>query len=202
MDGQADYFFVHPPRRGGFGVRPISPRLHYHYGWNPEQIVANAIFSDGAAALVGCCAMEADDPGWKVVATGSCLIPDSESAMAWRIGNHGFEMGLSATVPELIGTHLRRWIKGWLSEQGMGLEDIASWAAHPGGTRILSAVEKVLGLGREALAVSREVLRDHGNMSSPTILFILDRLRRRGAPRPCVALAFGPGLAAEAVLFN
>jgi predicted naringenin-chalcone synthase len=73
---------------------------------------------------------------------------------------------------------------------------------HPGGPRILTAVEEALSLSQEATAVSREVLAAYGNMSSPTVLFILERLRKRRLPRPCVALGFGPGLTAEAVLFQ
>jgi predicted naringenin-chalcone synthase len=89
----------------------------------------------------------------------------------------------------------------WLTESGLGVEDVASWAIHPGGPRILTATERALGLPRSATAESRAVLAECGNMSSPTVFFILDRLRRRDAPRPCVALGFGPGLTAEAALF-
>ncbi|GMV94640.1 MAG: chalcone synthase [Candidatus Hydrogenedentota bacterium] len=175
--------------------------LHYHYGWNPDQLVANALFADGAAAIVGAAA-NVDGPGpWQVAATGSCLIPDSEDAMTWRIGNNGFIMSLSSRVPELIGTHLKPWMKSWLGDSGYSIDDIKSWAVHPGGPRILSSTTKALGLDRDAVAVSREVLKEHGNMSSPTILFILKRLRDQNAPRPCVALGFGPGLMAEATLF-
>ncbi|MBM3290628.1 MAG: type III polyketide synthase, partial [Candidatus Hydrogenedentes bacterium] len=174
--------------------------LHYHYGWEPDQIVANALFADGAAAVVGGAANgEAD--AWRIAATGSCLVPDSEDAMTWRIGNNGFIMSLSSRVPELIGSHLRPWIESWLAQHGLALDQIQSWAVHPGGPRILGSVVKALGLAKDAVDISREVLRDHGNMSSPTILFILDRLRERDAPRPCVALGFGPGLMAEATLF-
>jgi predicted naringenin-chalcone synthase len=127
-------------------------------------------------------------------------MPDSAEAMTWRIGDHGFRMTLSARVPELIQTHLRGWLTGWLAEQGLERSDIASWAVHPGGPRILDAVESALGLEPEQNAVARSVLREHGNMSSPTILFILDRMRREGARGPCVALAFGPGLAVEVAL--
>jgi predicted naringenin-chalcone synthase len=122
--------------------------------------------------------------------------------MTWNIGDHGFTMTLSPRVPDLIAAHLRPWLEQWLGQHGLGLERVASWAVHPGGPRILSAVEKALGLPREATAVSREVLAACGNMSSPTVLFILDRLRERSAPRPCVALGFGPGLVAEAMLFR
>jgi predicted naringenin-chalcone synthase len=138
---------------------------------------------------------------WQVAATGSCLIPDSEDTMTWRIGNNGFVMSLSSRVPELIGTHLRPWMEAWLKESGFTIPDIQSWAVHPGGPRILSSTCKALDLDKDAVAVSREVLKEHGNMSSPTILFILKRLRDRNAPRPCVALGFGPGLMAEATLF-
>jgi predicted naringenin-chalcone synthase len=80
------------------------------------------------------------------------------------------------------------------------LDAVGSWAIHPGGPRIVSAVEDALGLTPDATRISREVLARHGNMSSPTVLFILDRLRRTAAARPCVMLAFGPGLTAEVAL--
>src|SRR5205807_7164992 len=105
-------------------------------------------------------------------------------------------------VPDLIARNLRPWLEGWLARSGVRLEDVASWAVHPGGPRIVSAVEEALGLDCEATADSRAVLAECGNMSSPTVLFVLDRLRRRGAPRPCVALGFGPGLVAEVALLR
>ncbi len=175
--------------------------IHYHYGWHPERIVANALFADGAAALVGRAADASTDGAWRLVRSGSVLIPDSEDAMEWRIGDHGFVMGLSARVPELIASHLRGWMERWLAENGLKLDDVKSWAVHPGGPRILTSVAKALDLPNGSLDVSKETLRDYGNMSSPTVLFILRRLRRENAPRPCVALGFGPGLVAEAALF-
>jgi predicted naringenin-chalcone synthase len=173
--------------------------LHYHYGFEPQKLIANALFSDGAAALVGGAANVETD--WQLVASGSCLIPDSEDAMAWTIGDHGFEMTLSKRVPGLIATHLRPWLAGWLAGQELRIDEITSWAIHPGGPRILDAAAESLGLPPVATAASREIFAAHGNMSSPTVLFILDRLREQRAPRPCVALGFGPGLCAEAALF-
>jgi predicted naringenin-chalcone synthase len=174
--------------------------LHYHYRWDPKKMVANALFADGAAAVVGTAAEAAPPDTWRVTATGSCLFPNSESAMTWNICDHGFEMTLSTRVPDLIGKHLRPWLETWLGQNGVLLRDIASWAIHPGGPRVVTGVEQCLGLASEATTVSREVLADCGNMSSPTLLFILGRLRQRQAPRPCVALGFGPGLVAEAAL--
>jgi predicted naringenin-chalcone synthase len=175
--------------------------LHYQYKWDPQRIIGNAIFADGAAALVGIPNAAAPAGAWQVVSTGSCLIPDSADAMTWIMGDHGFEMTLSRRVPALIAQHLRGWLETWLGRHGLKLAEVASWAIHPGGPRIVGAVEESLGLPRARTAASWEVLADYGNMSSPTVLFILERLRRRQAPRPCVALGFGPGLVAEAALF-
>ena len=177
--------------------------LHLHYGWDPQRIVANALFADGAAAVVGSALPEPRPEGmWRVRATGSCLVPETADAMSWTIGDHGFAMTLSRRVPALIARNLRPWLSGWLESRGVRLEEVASWAVHPGGPRILEAVEETLGLSRAVMADSRAVFAECGNMSSPTVLFILERLRRRQAPRPCVALGFGPGLVAEAALID
>jgi predicted naringenin-chalcone synthase len=184
--------------------------LHLHYGWDPDSIVPHALFADGAAALV-CTSFRhfqasgaSNPPGdsWQATAFGSCLFPDSEQAMTWNIGDHGFEMTLSADVPDLIAHNLRPWLESWLRTNDLQIKDVKCWAIHPGGPRILTAVRDCLSLDDVAIADSHAVLADHGNMSSPTVLFILDRLRGRNAPRPCVALSFGPGLIAEAAIFR
>jgi predicted naringenin-chalcone synthase len=176
--------------------------LHMAYDWTPDTLVANSLFGDGAAAVVGVGrGVETGEDAWRLEASGTCRLPDSAHAMSWRIGDHGFRMTLSSAVPEIIQGHLRAWLVGWLGEAGLGLEDIATWAVHPGGPRILSAVDQALDLPPKASEVSRSVLSEFGNMSSATILFILDRLSRTGGPRPCVGLAFGPGLVAEVALF-
>jgi predicted naringenin-chalcone synthase len=176
--------------------------IHYHYGWDPRRMVGNALFADGAAAVVVRGVNGVDHGEWRHVASGACLFPESEAAMGWEVGDRGFEMTLSTKVPGLIGRHLRPWLDEWLGREGLGVEEVGSWAVHPGGPRILSELEGVLGLGPERLAISRQVLRDQGNMSSATVLFILRELRRIGAERPCVALGFGPGLAAEVLLIR
>ena len=176
--------------------------LHFSYGGDPEKAVVNALFADGAAACVAGSAAQAPTNAWRLAAAGSCLFPDSEDAMTWRIGDHGFEMTLSASIPVLLAAHLRPWLERWLGQNDLTLKQIQSWAIHPGGPRILNTVAACLDLSDQAMAVSREVLAECGNMSSPTLLFILDRLRLARARRPCVALGFGPGLVAEAVLFT
>jgi alpha-pyrone synthase len=174
--------------------------LHYHYGWDPQKIIANALFADGAAALVGVPAAAAPPGTWRVAGSGSYLVPDTADAMTWTVGDHGFTMTLAKKVPSIIARNLRPWLERWLAGQDLALASVASWAVHPGGPKILDAVEEALGLSRVATAASRAVFAEYGNMSSPTVLFILQRLRERGAPRPCVALGFGPGLNAEAML--
>jgi alpha-pyrone synthase len=184
--------------------------VHFHYGDSKEKQIANSIFADGAAAVVGWAdslppgpiKRTANSPSPRLLATGSCLIPESTEEMKWTIGDHGFEMTLTRKVPDLIRTHLRPCLEKWLSGHGLLLKDIAGWAVHPGGPKILDAVEIALNLPRDALQLSRAVFAEHGNMSSPTILFVLDRFRQRTFPSPCVAMAFGPGLVVEAALLS
>jgi predicted naringenin-chalcone synthase len=176
--------------------------LHYQYGWTSDLAVSNGIFADGAAALVGGGAPGSSGDDWVLARSGSSLLEDSADLMAWRIGDHGFEIALSARVPGVIEAALTPWLDAWLAAQQLTRGQIATWAVHPGGPRILESVAAATGIGREDYAISQEVLSEFGNMSSPTILFILDRLRQRGAPRPCLALGFGPGLAVEAALFR
>ena len=188
--------------------------VHHQYGWAPHRIVSNALFADGAAAVV-LTANQPDDrssfsvrrspfPGscWRLLASGSVVLPETRADMGWRIRDHGFEMTLSARVPDLIRQHLRGWLSEWLTSRSLRLEEIGSWAIHPGGPRILSAAGEALGLRREQWSTSEAVLGEYGNMSSPTILFILDRLSREASASPCVALAFGPGLTIEAALLE
>lgn len=193
--------------------------LHFQYGWETDHVVSNAIFADGAAAVV----VGGDDPKEtqqdkdsrgdrqsatgkrgrpQLVATGSCLVPDSEEAMTWRIGDHGFKMTLSAEVPDRIRAELPAFLTRWLAKSGLGLDQIGGWAVHPGGPRILTAVQDCLGLSDEQLADSRGVLADHGNMSSPTMLFIIQRFLQSDRPRPWLMLGFGPGLEVEVALLR
>lgn len=175
--------------------------LHFQYGWDRSGIVANALFADGAAAAV-LQAGPAEDPpaSWRVIDTAACLLPDSRDAMTWTITEHGFRMTLSPRVPALIERHLRSWLEPWLESHGLPIDAVTQWAVHPGGPRVLDAVARSLCLPDHALAASREILATCGNMSSPTVFFIAERLREQAPAGPCVMLAFGPGLVAEAAL--
>ncbi len=178
--------------------------LHHQYGWSPDRIVSNALFADGAAAVVltNGSQPEVNQPTWRLLASGSVVLPDTQADMGWRIGDNGFEMTLSPRVPDLIKQHLRPWLGDWLGSRGLSIDAIKSWAFHPGGPRILSAAGQALDLLREQWSASESILAEFGNMSSPTILFILDRLSSTAPSGPCVALAFGPGLTIEAALLE
>ncbi|MFM7035245.1 MAG: type III polyketide synthase [Planctomycetia bacterium] len=177
--------------------------LHFQYGSTSDVIVANSIFADGAAAVVGghpARTRSLSGPCWRLRHQWSRILPESRDEMGWTIGDHGFEMSLSAAVPATIGRHLPAAVAAGLTAAGHRPEEIGAWAVHPGGPRVLVAAEESLGLPADALAVSRDVLAAHGNMSSATILFILERLLTSEAAAPCLAMAFGPGLHAEFAL--
>lgn len=186
--------------------------LHFQYTDNPEQIVANSIFADGAAAVIGRSAdhpMASEVSGWRLLDQTSVVLPETVDQMGWLIGDTGFEMSLSAEVPSLIGNALPETVTTFLKKHGLERAQITDWAVHPGGPRILSMVEQALQLNTDALLFSRDVLAQYGNMSSATIFFILETLfvqahqnHSHGLPDTCIAMAFGPGLTTELALFQ
>ena len=179
--------------------------LHFQYGSRSDLVVANSIFADGAGAVVGAASGRPAGgrrAGWRLARQWSRILPDSGSEMGWTIGDHGFEMNLSARVPAIVGRHVPRIVTEALAEHGLEPAGIGAWAVHPGGPRVLAQVTEALVLVADALAASQDVLAGHGNMSSATILFILDRLLGAASDAPCVAMAFGPGLTVELAVFE
>ncbi|MEQ8822525.1 MAG: type III polyketide synthase [Sumerlaeia bacterium] len=176
--------------------------LHLQRSLHRDALVPNTLFADGAAALI--VGGEPSGPDLFLGPLASHVFPDSAGAMTWTITDTGFAMTLAPEVPALIGAGLRPWLEGVLASAGIGLRDVAGWAIHPGGPKILDAAGKCLGLATDDLAASREILRTHGNMSSATILFVVEEWKRRhpGAQGVLVALAFGPGLTAEMALMR
>jgi predicted naringenin-chalcone synthase len=179
--------------------------LHHHYGWAMDKVIANALFSDGSAAVVCRAAPKDEIPlqtKYKLIRNGSHVLPGTKGAMSWRIGDHGFEMTLSQKVPSLIEQNLEAWMTGFLAKEGLTIEDVTGWAIHPGGPRILDSCITALSISSDHLIPSREILSRYGNMSSATILFLLDRFQEEPNHGPVVALGFGPGLTIEAMLLN
>ncbi|MDO9503073.1 type III polyketide synthase [Falsiroseomonas sp.] len=161
-----------------------------------EQLLCFLLFADGCAAAVVSAAPE----GLEVEGFNSVVIPAAADQITWRIGDAGFDMTLSGMVPFTLAHALPGLAPAMLG--GRGVADVAHWAVHPGGRSILDAVAHGLDLPEDALATSRAVLDAHGNMSSATVLFVLARMLAAGRPGPGCALAFGPGLSAEAMRFR
>jgi len=178
--------------------------LHMQMQTNADTILANALFSDGAAAaLVSARAPQAGQPVLALNDFMAALAPEGQGDMAWEIGNHGFNLVLSSYVPDVIEANLSRIVGDLLAPRGMAVSDIDLWAIHPGGKSILDKAEKSLGLAAEQIEASRSVLRDHGNMSSATILFVLRELLLRSTEQKTItAMAFGPGLTVECGLLE
>lgn len=169
-----------------------------------EQIVVHSLFSDAAAAVVLRPQVPGYVPGYAVREVAAVTDVANAGYMTWDITDHGFRMGLSAKVPDALAQHVRGLVSDLLDRHGLAVADVDGWAVHPGGPRILDVVRDELGLPEAAMSASRETLAEHGNCSSPTVLLVLDALRRQagGAPRTVVMLAFGPGLTLYAGLLT
>jgi alpha-pyrone synthase len=186
--------------------------LHFQIEDSIESVVTNALFSDGSAAVV-LSSESGPEKSLHYRSGHSLVMPDSQSLMSWTIGNTGFLMGLSPQVPDRIGANISRYIDTVLDSYHLSRSDLAFWAVHPGGIQIVKQVQTALDLAQSQLQDSYDVLRDYGNMSSPTILFILKRILDRlsqddlrqddlSKPQLGSAMAFGPGLTIECALFE
>jgi len=168
------------------------------------NLIASGLFGDGAAAaIVTGDALGGDGP--EIVATRSIFYPDSERVMGWDIRSSGFRIVLSAEVPEVVERHLRADVDGFLEERGLGRGDIASWVCHPGGPKVLEAMESALEVDREALGLTWKSLAEVGNLSSTSVLLVLrdTMAERRPAPGSWgMLLALGPGFCSELVLLR
>ena len=161
-----------------------------------EQLLCFLLFADGCAAAI----VSADPVGLRLDGFDSVVLPEAADQITWRIGDYGFDMTLSGMVPFTLAHALPDLAPVMLGGREVG--DVDLWAVHPGGRSILDAVAHGLELPAEALATSRGVLADFGNMSSATVMFVLERMMREGRRGLGCALAFGPGLSAEAMRFE
>ena len=181
--------------------------LHFQKSPDPDHLVSNALFGDGAAAcLVLGQPLPGPTPCLALQAFHCGLAPEGVQDMAWHIGDFGFEMTLSGYVPALIERGIGQLTADLLQDLPVRREDIRHFALHPGGRKILEAIEKALGLSRDDNRYAYQVLRDYGNMSSATVLFVLRELLAAATPAdngaPVLSCAFGPGLTMEAMLLQ
>lgn len=168
------------------------------------NLISSGLFGDGAAAVV-VVGRERQASGPRVVATRSVFYPDSERVMGWDISERGFQVVLSAEVPEVVRRFLRRDVDEFLKDQGVSRSQIVSWVAHPGGPRVLDALQETLELGPEALRLTWQGLEKVGNLSSTSVLLVLQETMRTRRPEPGslgMLLAMGPGFCSELVLLE
>jgi len=185
--------------------------LHLQFTDDTDDLIAGALFADGAAgALVSARAPAApaipgDRPALELSGFHSELAPEGEKDMAWTIGDEGFRMKLSTYVPEIIEANLAPIVGEILGRAGLAANQVPWWALHPGGRAIVDRVQGSMSLSDVQVAASRDVLRQYGNMSSATVLFVLKALLDSGVTEPgdpVLAMAFGPGLTIETGLFR
>ena len=184
--------------------------IHMRVNDDPDTLIGSSLFADGAGAVVVSARESLGSPArLRLDAFETTLTPPGvgEADMAWKIADEGFEMVLSTYVPDIIETHIEGALVPLLAHDellpSLPHRDIDHWAIHPGGRSILDKVQSSLNLTDEQLAPSRAVLRDYGNMSSATVLFILrDLLAQGGENERLCAMAFGPGLTVETGLMT
>jgi predicted naringenin-chalcone synthase len=181
------------------------PSLHIQPSTDPrdlQTVVSHALFADAAAAVV----IEPDAPsGLEVLDLTAVTVPASAPLMTWEVTDHGFRMGLSPKVPTVLSMHVADAIQALVKPSGLDVADVAGWAVHPGGRRIVDVVEERLQLSADQVADSRAVLDEYGNCSSATVLMVLEQVRRRerlAAGEAVIAMAFGPGLTLCTTLFR
>ncbi len=167
--------------------------------FSKSNIVATALFGDGASAALLCSSGE----GPEIVANGEYTWPDSLDVMGWDVADDGLRAIFSRDIPELVTSKLHDVVTAFLREHDLGLRDVDRFICHPGGAKVLDALEVAFELEPGSLADAREVLREYGNMSAATVMFVLERSLRNGRPwRRALVSALGPGFTAGFTLLQ
>ncbi|MGA2057873.1 MAG: type III polyketide synthase [Bradyrhizobium sp.] len=160
------------------------------------NIVATSLFADGAAAVL----LRAGDGGETLVeAVGEHLWPDTLGIMGWNVDPLGFGVIFRRTIPDFVTAELKPALTQILARMKLNLTDIDQFICHPGGARVIDAIETTMSLGQGTLEHERQVIADYGNMSAPTVLFVLERARAKGLPQRSLLTALGPGFTASCV---
>ncbi len=168
------------------------------------HLISSLLFGDGAAATV-VAGDDVESDGPEILATKSVFYPNTERTMGWDISEKGFRIVLSPDVPETVLRHLGTDVDEFLAEQGLRRTDVKSWVMHTGGPKVLESTAEALGLSRQDLAASWECLRKVGNLSSTSVLLVLEDVYKNRRPEPgtlSILAAMGPGFCSELVLLR
>ncbi|TDI72542.1 MAG: type III polyketide synthase [Bacteroidetes bacterium] len=178
--------------------------LHFQKDSTPDFMLSNALFGDGAAAVL--IENSGGVSGLELVGDHCTVVPESNSEMSWQIGDSGFEMVLSQNVPDLIKRHIPQLTNELLARHRWQLSDIDYFAIHPGGKGIITSIQQALGTTAYDSRFPLKILRDYGNMSSATILFVLkeiwNNLNSSDHGKKVLCFAFGPGLTLESMILR
>jgi alkylresorcinol/alkylpyrone synthase len=166
---------------------------------DPAAVVATALFGDGAAAAV---VTSGEHSLARITGSAEKLWPDTQRIMGWDVEDPGLAVVFDRAIPPFIEEHLAPAVDEICGRLGMARDDIARYCCHPGGVKVIDAIESALELNQGSLNLEREVLRDHGNMSAPTVLFVLKRLLEQGLTGPTLMTAFGPGFTCGGLLLE
>ena len=167
------------------------------------DLVVSGLFGDGAAALVA--TGSSPEAGPRVIATRSEVYPDSGDTLGWRLGSEGFRIVLTAELADVVERRLSGTVSSFLAEHGLTVEEIDAWVCHPGGPKVIDAVQKSLKLPDDAMTLSRRSLAEVGNLSSVSVLHILEQTIDTAQPAPGsigLMIGLGPGVSVELVLMQ
>lgn len=202
------YALAHPDQRVVLVAVELCSLTFQYRDRSKRNLVATSLFADGAAALL----LEGDEvagsapgPALQVQDCHSTLWADTLDLMGWDVDEHGLSVVFSTRIPRLAREELAGNVDDFLGHKGLGVQDIDHWVIHPGGTKVIAAYEEALELPASALATAREVMRRYGNMSSPTVLFVLDQLLNTQEPKAGergLLAALGPGFSSEQLLLE
>ena len=192
---------------GNANVMVISVELctiHFQANSKMDNLLSSSVFADGAAGAI-VSSQPTNNPEYRMDGFASAIMDKGAEDMAWSIGDNGFDMVLSNYIPDLLESGLQDFLQPVLQQFQIGIDEVGSWAVHPGGRAILDKVEKTLDLPNNILQPSRKVLARYGNMSSATILFVLKEILEEPSEiskNRTLAMAFGPGLTIETALLR
>jgi len=175
-----------------------------HGDRSKANLIATALFGDGAAAVVLAPVPEHEGAGLRVLGSNSHLIDDSAGVMGWTLEAEGLRVRFARSIPDIVRKTVPDFYRATARAAAVEVSELEHYVVHPGGAKVLAAYEAALGIPRSRIETAHQVLREHGNMSSPTVLFVLERFMQ-DTPRtdaPGLALGLGPGFAAEGVVFR
>ena len=200
----ADYVLAYPKQVAAVLAVELCSLTLQQDDLSVANLISSGLFGDGAGAVVVAGA-ERESGGPQILATRSVFYPNSEHVMGWDISEKGFRIVLSREVPEVVHDHLAADVDAFLEDEGLSRSDIGSWVLHTGGPRVLEATAAALDLKEDALAASWDCLRRTGNLSSASVLVVLEEVMMKRRPAPgaySLLAAMGPGFCSELVLLR